>query len=357
MTRVYLHIGAPKTGTTYLQNRLAANRTTLSKHQVSYPAVRVGDVDQFRPVLDLMGLHWQGEDPPRGQWKSLVSKVRRSTGTVIVSHEMLSAASEATIERVAADLHGLDLHVVYSARDLGRQIPAAWQESIKQGKRWSFAAYLRRLESRPRSFFWRSQDVRDVLTRWGAAVPTTNLHLVTVPPAGAPRAILLERLCAAMDLRIEWMPKEPSDSANTSMGIAETNVVRRLNKRLARSDLTRAQHERLVKNLLAQRALVRREDKQLAALPPEVAAEMSVLENEWIDWVRTAGIDVVGDLSDLRPDPIEGDWTDPDRPRPKQVLGAALDALAALTIEMSDRSAAQRAAAAVDRVARRWQTR
>ena len=35
--RVYLHIGAPKTGTTYLQDRLALNAKSLSDHGVHFP--------------------------------------------------------------------------------------------------------------------------------------------------------------------------------------------------------------------------------------------------------------------------------------------------------------------------------
>ena len=35
--RVYLHVGAPKTGTTYLQDRLALNATSLRRHGYRYP--------------------------------------------------------------------------------------------------------------------------------------------------------------------------------------------------------------------------------------------------------------------------------------------------------------------------------
>ena len=35
--RVYLHIGAPKTGTTYVQDRLSRNAKTLAQHGVHFP--------------------------------------------------------------------------------------------------------------------------------------------------------------------------------------------------------------------------------------------------------------------------------------------------------------------------------
>jgi hypothetical protein len=39
---VYLHVGAPKTGTTYLQDRLALNRGDLARHGVHYPPASSG---------------------------------------------------------------------------------------------------------------------------------------------------------------------------------------------------------------------------------------------------------------------------------------------------------------------------
>ena len=53
--RVYLHIGAPKTGTTYLQDRLARNTRSLSSHGVTLPTrspVVSPGLFHFRAALD-----------------------------------------------------------------------------------------------------------------------------------------------------------------------------------------------------------------------------------------------------------------------------------------------------------------
>ena len=57
---------------------------------------------------------------------------------MIISHEILAPAPPEKIARLVRDLAGSELHVVYSARDLARQAPAGWQESIKQGRRWTY---------------------------------------------------------------------------------------------------------------------------------------------------------------------------------------------------------------------------
>ena len=55
---VYLHVGAPKTGTTYLQDRLALNKAELARHGVHYPLQL--HASQFRPALDLLEMPWGG---------------------------------------------------------------------------------------------------------------------------------------------------------------------------------------------------------------------------------------------------------------------------------------------------------
>ena len=54
---VYLHIGAPKTGTTYLQDRLTRNASQLAQHDVHYPSrspLISPPLFHFRAALDLL---------------------------------------------------------------------------------------------------------------------------------------------------------------------------------------------------------------------------------------------------------------------------------------------------------------
>ena len=86
MTRVvHLHIGAPKTGTTYLQDRLDLNRASLARHGVVIPAPRSGhsDMFHFRAALDLLDQDWGGTPGhAHGSWDAMVRRVNRADGTV-----------------------------------------------------------------------------------------------------------------------------------------------------------------------------------------------------------------------------------------------------------------------------------
>ena len=56
--KVYLHVGTPKTGTSYLQHVLFHNQARLRSHGIHYPADRFDA--HFLAALDLMRLPWGG---------------------------------------------------------------------------------------------------------------------------------------------------------------------------------------------------------------------------------------------------------------------------------------------------------
>ena len=125
-----VHVGAPKTGTSFLQDVLFRNREPLAKRGTLYPADRHDE--HFLAALDLMELPWGGlETEAVGAWDRLATRVRGWDGTVIVSHEILARASRAQVRRAYESFGDAEVHVVFSARDLVRQIPAEWQETVK----------------------------------------------------------------------------------------------------------------------------------------------------------------------------------------------------------------------------------
>jgi hypothetical protein len=288
-----------------------------------------------------------------------MDRVRRHDGTVIVSHEILAGARPAQIRRAMADLEGSEVHLVYSARDLARQIPAEWQEGIKHRRRRSFARFLTQVQNARRAgsnmWFWRAQGLPDVLTRWGHGLSPDRIHLVTVPQSGAPRDLLWERYCSAFGIDPAWAPEE-SDRENVSIGTAETALLRKLNRRLKAAGLPSEDYRRLVRQMLVHEHLAKRPGMTRATLPPAAYGWVDEVAQEWIDWVEGSGIDVIGDVDELRPaPPAEGEvWRNPDRPRRRDMVDAALDALVAMTLEAASRPDPQdQISAKIGRAARR----
>lgn len=344
MSRVYLHIGAPKTGTTYLQDRLMLNQTQLAEHGVMIPTKnRFVDADlfHFRAALDLLDQDWGGAPGHAvGSWDTMVKRVRRARGTVIISHEVLAPAKPDVVARAMNDLADSEIHLVYSARDLGRQLPAAWQESIKQGRTWTFRRFLDKVE-RDQTWFRAAMDLPAVLETWGAKVSPERIHVVTVPHDRGPTGNeLWLRFCRAFGIDPAWAPLD-SERANRSLGIAETQLVRRLNRRLELPMWRDATYDALIRELLAQDVLASR-DSVPVRLPPDRFDFAAAQAGAWIDWIKRTGVDVVGDPGDLRPAPPDPDtpWRDPDNVSAKLQLGAALDALTMMTREAAERTSA-----------------
>jgi hypothetical protein len=337
---VHLHIGAPKTGTTYLQHRLSRNVKSLARHDVHFPTrnpLVSPELFQFRAALDLLGQDWGGQPGHAdGAWGQLVKRLQTKSGTSIVSHEILAPAQPDVIARAMRDLEGCEVHVVYSARDLARALPAAWQESIKQGRKWAYRRFLNRVEF-GHPWFYRAFDLPTVLTHWNVGVPAERVHLVTVPQRGADPGELFRRFCKALGIDPAWAPLD-SDRLNTSLGVAETQVIRQLNRRMDRATRREKEYDELIRELLAQDRLVHR-DSAPVRLPPGRFAWANEQADSWIEWVKGSGIHVVGDLDDLRPVPLAETepYVNPDKVPARAVLAAAVDALSAMTREAASR--------------------
>jgi hypothetical protein len=337
---VHLHIGAPKTGTTYLQHRLSRNVKSLARHDVHFPTrspLVSPELFQFRAALDLLGQDWGGQPGHAdGAWGQLAKRLTTRSGISIVSHEILAPAQPDGIARVMRDLEGCEVHVVYSARDLARALPAAWQESIKQGRKWAYRRFLNRVEF-GHPWFYRAFDLPTVLTNWNVGVPPERVHLVTVPQRGADPGELFRRFCTAFGIDPAWAPLD-SDRLNTSLGVAETQVIRQLNRRMDRATRREKEYDELIRELLAQDRLVHR-DSAPVRLPPGRFAWANEQAESWIEWVKGSGIHVVGDLDDLRPVPLaEAEpYVNPDKVPARAVLAAAVDALSAMTREAASR--------------------
>jgi hypothetical protein len=337
--KVIVHVGAPKTGTSYVQDLLFSNREALAEAGTLYPADRFDA--HFLAALDLMELQWGGlEKQAVGAWDRLAEQVRAWDGTAIVSHEILATATPAQVLR-ALDSFGEDaeVHVLLSARDLVRQIPAEWQENVKHRRVVGYREYLDKITDPGRrgtlaSWFWGVQEVPDILDRWGAMLPPGQVHVVTVPPPDAPRGLLWERFASVFGID----PTAFTTTAarhNPSLGVPETALIRRINERVNNGVLANEDYRQFVRELLAHRNLSTRADSPRLMLPPDVRTWAEQLSETWIEVLDARGYDVVGTLDDLRPVPAAEDpvFADPDAPDEELVADASLHAVVALLQE------------------------
>jgi hypothetical protein len=349
--RVFLHIGSPKTGTTYLQEVLWSNRAALRESGVLYPGDRPDA--HFHATLDLRELTWHGHKDPAnsGSWDRLVTQVRTWPGTSIISHEMLGSAKPDAIKRAMQSLAGLEVHLVLTTRDLARQVPAVWQEDVKNCGRLTFGEFTRSLRGLDDSIdpffantFWGYQDLPVVLRNWAADIPAERVHIVTVPRGGA-RDELWQRFARTVGFDPARRPVEV-EVKNPSMGIVETNILRRTNELLV-GNMDWPVYQRLVKTTLAVNVLAARPDAVPLRLPAEDRDWVLQKSKEIVQALREADYQVTGDLDDLLPATGTGgpEPRHPDDVSDAELLDGAIYAVAGLLHELE----AERAAAVRDR--------
>ena len=304
--RVFFHVGAPKTGTTYLQNALFANRDELTEQGVLYPYQDAGQ--SFRSMLDFRGATWAGSRKGQfaGEWDGVAQRTRDwMGGTVIISNELLGGSSPDRIAAGVASVQPADVHVIFSARDLARQLVSDWQEHIKHKHTVTLEKFVDDLVElgldAPEPFgelFWGMHDAAHVLPLWETVVPAENIHVVTVPHPGAPADILWRRFCSVTGLDPDRYESR-SAPANRSMGVAETELVRRMNSQVRGMPVEI--YDPLVRKLLAEDILGGQSPKLM--LPPHQMTWACQRSSQLIESLRKAGYAVEGDLDELMPRP------------------------------------------------------
>lgn len=310
--RVVLHVGLAKTGTTFLQQLLADNRDRLREAGVLYPFIGPGGM--FRAAVEVRGSRAKfglPADEVAGTWRALCDRARQFPGTTVISHEILAGATTEQIAAAFEPLAGLEVSVLVTARDLGRQATAHWQEEVKLGETRSFADFEREQyradtgrDAGPdaggiRPHFWHAQDFADTLRRWSTAVPPERAHLVICPAPGAPPQELWRRFAEGAGIDPAVLDASAAERANTSLGVAEIRLLRQVNAELA-GRLDRRSYQRLVKREYAETVLAARSSPR-PRTPAGLGEVFEPVTRDWLAEVLARGHPVHGDVADLDP--------------------------------------------------------
>lgn len=336
--RVYLHVGAPKTGTTFLQASLARNRKALRESGYLYPSH--GEDVMFRSALDVLGSHkaWgRARSDVKGTWDWLCTKARQHEGTTVMGHELLGAASTRQVASARSMLTGLDVHVVVTARDPARQLVAEWQEGVKHGRSASFEEFSSKILSGGREHpraqrFWAAQDIPDVLDRWTSRLPAENVHVVCCPPPGADPGELWRRFGAAVGIADGTFDPADETAANSTLGVVQIDLLRRINEVL-RGRLVQPEYGRVVKWYFTKQLLAEHHSS-----PPELPIEMYDglvhVAQGWVKDIDRAGYTVHGTLAELVPARPADPGPHPDAFDPTAEVTTAAAVIAELLVEV-----------------------
>lgn len=310
---VFLHVGLPKSGTSYVQKTLTANKASLEQAGLLFPGKAW--VAQVRAVQDVrqMKLPPSKRKGVSGAWNRLVAEIAAWPGDAIVSMEWLGSATPEQVRTMVDDLSPARVHVIFTVRDLARTVPAAWQEFMQNREEWTWPDFLDSVvaddapRASPGARFWGQQDLARLLGNWTSNVPVEDVHVVTLPHPGADQDVLWQRMCQV--LGNDYAHDRRGTGSNTSLGMESAELMRRLN-RFAREDgLPTALYQHAFKHGLAKEVLARRSrEESKLVLPPACHEWARRQAARQIEAVRASGVNVVGDLEELQPvlDPAAG---------------------------------------------------
>jgi hypothetical protein len=339
--RVFVHVGAPKTGTTFLQSTLFHYRQRLEELGILYPAVHYDD--HFFAAVDLQNLDFSGEHRPEatGRWEEVAARVREWPGTSVISHDVLAGATPEQAQQAIESLAPAAVHVVCTVRNLAFQLPSHWQEDVKHGQMATFDEWYDKIVRRDDSewqlrWFWRVEDVPDILRRWGATLPAERVHVVTVPRPGAPTPLLWERFTSVIGLAADAVDISVVHHPNSGLGSAEVELLRRVNVAHAHA-LPPRQYERDVKGLLGHEILAASRLSPRLMLPERLLPEIGTVARRWSRLIEQAGYEIVGDLTELAPRESDvAPSTDAPAVTPDDLADAAVTAVFMLVTRLAE---------------------
>ena len=366
--RIFLHVGTPKTGTTYLQGVLWANKEALQQQGLLLPLRHVRDhfyltniARQWSPKIEVM--------PAAGRksWERMVEEVRSWTEDVLISHELFASVSTERAKWALDELAALgdEVHVIVTARDLARMAPAEWQQSVKHGRSHGLAEHYELLKAEDPErldseelllldqdpevansehmpiLFWKVQNLPALLHRWGQWLPPERVHLVTVPPSGAPRDLLWNRFASTVGIDPATVDQSVT-IPNDSLGVVEVETLRRINGLLP-PGLTGTRKQVLVRQVLGDGILTARPDARRFGVPAEHHSWVVERGARMVDQLRRLPYDVVGNLDDLLPaaEPVSGPM--PEDVPDSEIAKVAVETIAAFIGEVGERENGLRA--------------
>src|SRR5450755_148680 len=337
--QVFLHIGEPKTGTTFLQQVLWRNRSELAARGVVLPGHH--PQDHYRASQDLRDIPKLADDPAAawtGEWEILARQAQQAPRVAVISHELFSAADAEQADRAVRSLLPAEVHVVVTVRDIATLLPAEWQETVKHRNARGWEDWLEDVidresvdPDRRQFWFWRVHDTLAILDIWSHLLPPERIHVIVTPPRGSANDLLWQRFAALVGIDPDSVDLSRA-RPNSSLGLAEIEFLRQLNQALP-DEVPDWFYMWNVKETLAHRALAARPRGERLVLPAGREAWARAAADSLAVGLSDSKYDVIGDLGDLVPRPVTEPPASPADQPAAAVLGAAVDAAAALVVQ------------------------
>ncbi|MFF2130076.1 hypothetical protein ACFVW1_32805 [Streptomyces olivochromogenes] len=337
-----LHIGPHKTGTTSIQGALFAAKDAMAGHGVDFPAHSRHPMEAALAVCARPGMMGDAR-PTERHWQRLVDAVH-ATGrrTSVVSSEFFAdAPDDEAIARIVDDLgrrQGRDqgrVHVLVTLRPLARIMPSQWQQYVQNGLRMGYEDWLEHMlrkapYEKPNPSFWRRHRHDRLVERWVRVVGAENVTVVVVDDRD--RDGLMRTFESLLGLPDGLLVPVP-DTANRSLTLAETEMLRKLNREFRGNGLPDEVYSRMVRGgaVMHMKNACRPAPDDARITTPRWALEAAAgIGAEMAGRIAAMGVRVLGDpaLLSVVPSVASAEEAGPPRIDPEVAAHALYGALA-----------------------------
>jgi hypothetical protein len=331
-----LHIGPHKTGTTAVQGALFAAKEEMARHGVDFPAHSRHPIEAVlaacaRPAM--MG----DPVPTEKHWQRLLDRVA-ATGerTSVISSEFFAdTEDDAAIARIVEQLGGDRVHVLVTLRPLARIMPSQWQQYVQNGLRLGYEPWLEHMlrrppYDRPTPSFWRRHRHDRLVERWAAVTGPDRVTVVVVDDRD--RGALMRTFEALLGLP-EGLLRPVPETANRSLTLAETEMLRNLNKEFRGNGIPEELYSRLVRHgaIAHMKNSCSPAPQDVKIRTPRWALEaVAGIGVETAARIGSTGVRVLGDLASLSRVPVSGEPAGEPRLAPEAAARALFGMLAAV---------------------------
>lgn len=347
-SRIVLHIGTQKSGSTFLQQAIRTQAEVLAQAGWLYPmrwARRERSYNQEAPMYGGApgGFSWVTEARTQRltvAWNRMLREVRSWDGPVLLSAEALSTLRTRDAEKIVKSL-GAPIEVVITARTLERIIPSSWQQHIRNGRGEGYERYLRRIEDEFRvgegragladgyegdlmRGFWRAYLISGLTRRW-QDLTGGQVRVVTVPTSGPPD-VLWQRFSQACGLS-EILPTQPPTltqaEANIGITAPEAHALASVNRAMLTTGMPDLARRRL-RFIIVREGFQPRDDRGPSLAVPEANREIVKSWSKFdVDELAATSAIIIGETKEL-----ESNFAGaPADPSPSQISDAAYVAL------------------------------
>ena len=295
--RVFLHIGTPKSATTYIQDSLWPNRHELRALGVQVPLAHQSS--HWRVGIHARTLGVDGGRSFPVEYKRFLDRVTEWDGDIVLSTEILCAINPKQVKLFVDSITCDEVHVIITARDFVRQVTAEWQQHVKGGVSRTLEEFIADIKKREEGlWFWKVQDLDAITRRWSSVIPAERIHLVTVPKNSEDPELVWKRFCAVLGIDPVRVPPRNGQS-NVSLGFPQTEALRLLNRWRIENGMAPGDAESKLYRSVKFFAPLRESKGPKIQIPIADQEWAKSVGEEMVGNLKSRGVNIVGSVADL----------------------------------------------------------